>query len=585
MPQRRGLTAQDAGDSGRGPLGEAPPLSVMADPGIYHRFPPSVILPATAIGAATGTVLVAVHAPLAAAIGTGAVMAALCAVRIRGMNIWRSLFMRIELWRRKKNPTGANPGGAAFDTPIPDSDESCGMRWEDGCLITMLQIESSGVTPTLLSPKEIRTPDVVPLDEVARCLSQFDIRLAAIDIVALGTRTRGSHEAVLIYEQVLGPLPATATRTVWVVLRFDPLENTGAIANRGGGTEGTVRTAVIATRRVANRLARHRIRARMLTAAELTAADSAIWLDTDPAEWEESWRALHCGEVEAAGYAIAPDRLTSEELVGIWAVPGASTMMRLRVSRSQMAGDRDERCDRVAVTAIVRHDTIGPVDGRARKVLSTLGLQSLPGVQRRVLLEGGEHTAAVHGVPAALAELTIPSGHCGQVIGSTDDGFGVAVPLFGPGVGRVDIAGGLRLVQQVTVRAMALGARVIVHSSRPQEWARLVEQVGRPEALSVSRPDGGAQHTAAATLIVYDGVTSVGQLPEATVMHVRAPGEMYEPDPAADVTLIESVDVPDQVHIRTAAGEHVVHVVSIPDEWRYLSGEPSVSAQLADTSA
>ncbi|WP_067667015.1 type VII secretion protein EccE [Nocardia miyunensis] len=546
---------------------------------VFRWLPPSVVLPATACGAAAGALVTALHGPPAAAIGAGVVVAGLGTPRVRGMNIWRILVMRLALRWRNRRRGGAAARHEAFDVPVPEVGQRYGMRWDGRFLITVLQMEPTIVAPTLLSPREIRAVDQVPLQEVARCLSQFDIRLAAIDVVALGVRARGGDEAVRIYERMLGPLPATSSRTVWLVLRFDPQDNAEAIGSRGGGAEGTARTAVVATRRVVNRLARHRVRARVLTAAEISAAGAAARYDTDPAEWHEQWQALRRDEFELAGYAIAPDRLDSDVLAGIWAVPGLSTMVRLRISPADADDAARETGGRVALTALVRHDTVGPVDEQVRTMLSGMGLRPLTGEQRRILLDGGQHDAAVYGVPATLARLAVPSGGCGQVIGATADGFGVAVPLFGPAVRHVEIVGRLLLAQQGVVRAMALGARVIVHSARPQEWMHLVQRVGRPESLSVSHPGGGAQHTAAATMIVYDGVDSAGQVSEATVVYVRPPGTaLSETILAADVALIESDEEPDLVEIRTAVGDYTVRIVSIPDELRYLSGEYSPAA-------
>ncbi|MBU3065399.1 type VII secretion protein EccE [Nocardia sp. NEAU-G5] len=551
-----------------------PPPLTSDKPDVFHHLPLPVILPAATLGAGVGTAVIAFHGPLLAALAAGVVVAAFGALRVHGRNVWRILAMRLALRWRERRQSGVTPSVEPFDVPVPESDGNIyGMRWDGRCLITMVRVEPRGVAPTLLSPTVIRTADEIPLDEVARCLSQFDIRLAAIDVVALGVRAGGNHEAVRIYEQILGSLPATATRTVWLTLRLDPMDNTEAIGNRGGGTEGAVRTAMVATRRVVNRLARHGVRVRVLTAAELTAAESATGHDIDPGQWLEDWHALRCNGIELAGYTIQPDRLNSDVMAGIWAVPGLSTMVRLQVRPAGGSAARRESGGRVAVTALVRHDTAGAATEEVRTRLSGLGLRPLTGVQRQMLLEGGDHGAASFGVPAALTWLTVPSGGCGQVIGATTDGFGVAVPLFGPAVRRVEIVGSLWLVQQTTLRAMAVGARVIVHSTRPQDWAHLAEQIGAPEALSVSHPGGGAQHTAAATMIVYDGVASAGQVSEATVVHVRAPGEDESAAILdADVVLVESADRRDDVRIRTAAGEFEVRIVSIPEELRYLSG-------------
>ncbi|MBU3065202.1 type VII secretion protein EccE [Nocardia sp. NEAU-G5] len=526
-------------------------------------MPLAVALPAAAFGAAAGTIMIALHEPVAVAVAAGAGVAALGAVRVRGRNVWQTLGMRLALHCRRGRGADGAAATEPFDVPVPEAG-SYGMRWDGRYLVTMLEVEPRPVAPTLLVPTAIHGADAIPLDEVARCLSQFDIRLNCIDVVAFGVRTRGGHDAVRLYERMLGPLPATAERTVWLALRFDPLDNTEAIDNRGGGTEGTIRTALVATRRVVNRLARHGIRVRVLPAAALSAAESALQHDIEPGRWQEGWHALSCNDIRLSGYAVRPDRLNPDVLAGIWAVPGLSTLVRLRVADG---GD-----GRAAVTALVRHDTVGSVPGELRDRLSELGLWPLTGMQRRVLLDGEQHASAAYGPPAALARLTVPAGGCGQVIGATDDGFGVAVPLFGPTVRRVEIVGSLWLVQQQTLRAMALGAKVIVHSTRPEDWEQLVRQVGVPQALSVSHPGGGAEHTAAATMIVYDGVASTGQVSEATVVRVRAPGEVSGADLDADVVLVEDNEQRDRVHIRTAGGDLTVRMVSIPDELRYLEG-------------
>ncbi|MCX4093085.1 type VII secretion protein EccE [Nocardia sp. alder85J] len=547
---------------------------------VFHRLPLSVLLPAAAAGTMVGTIMIAAHVTLLAAIGAGVAVTLLGTVRVRGRNIWRILGMRCALRWRKMRGNGIAAPAAPFDVPAPEAGGAVyGMRWDGGVLVTVLQVEPTGVAATLLAPTEIRTGDRVPLAEVVRCLSQFDIRLAAIDVLALGVRSRGNHDAIRMYERMLGPLPATATRTVWLALRFDPLDNAEAIGNRGGGTEGTVRTALVATRRVANRLARHGVRSRVLTAAEIAAADSTMLYGGAPEQWREEWDSLHGIDIEMTGYAVRPDRLNSEVLAGIWAVPGLSTLMRLRLAPAVTRAGARPSDERFEVTALVRHDTLGGGTAAARKALTALGLRPLTGVQRQVLLNGEQHPDAAYGPAATLQQLAVPAGGCGQVIGATAEGFGVAVPLFGPAVRRVEVVGSLRLAQQTTLRAAAIGARVIVHSTRPQDWEHMVTLVGVPEALSVSSPGGGAQHTAAATLIVYDGVASTGQVAEATVMHVRGPGELSAAILGADVVLVESEEDQDEVHVRTASGEWTVRVVSIPDELRYIGGADPAAAQ------
>ncbi|MET7768245.1 type VII secretion protein EccE [Nocardia sp. NPDC005366] len=569
--------------------------------GLFGRLPLPVVLPSTAAGAAAGTATTAFGGPLWATLGTGLGITMLSAARTRGTNIWRILGIDVALrWRNWRGPV-IEPRPEPFDITVAGSGGSpCGMRWDNGHLITMLRVDRTDMTPSLLSATEIRTGAAVSLTEVARCLAQFDIRLAAVDVVTLGARTRGPDEVVRYYERLLGPLPAVATRTVWLVLRFDPLDNADAIANRGGGREGVIRTALVATQRVTTRLSAKGVRISVLTAAELAAAEAELLHDTDPREWTERRRALRCGDLELAGYAVPPEKLDSGALAAVWTVAGTATMTRFRLTPAREPDLSGRHTDEVALTALVRHDTTADRRRDTDRSTDELGLRALNGRQRRVLLDGGQLPAAdaACGSPSALARFTVPAGGCGQVIGATDDGFGVAIPLFGPTVRQVKILTSLRLAQSTILRSIAVGARVIVHSTRPHEWEHMVRVVDAPEILSLSSQGGDAQHTAAATMIVYDGVSSAGHVAEGTVVHIRSATDASVTDspvtdspatdspatdfpatdsPAhdADVVLWESPDNPAELRVRTASGELTIAAVSIPEESRYLvAAEP-----------
>ncbi|MDH6290307.1 type VII secretion protein EccE [Rhodococcus opacus] len=82
---------------------------------------------------------------------------------------------------------------------------------------------------------------------------QHDISLAGIDIVSHGYRAAAGSPATDVYDRLVGPLPATATRMVWLALRFDATEGVAAVARRGGGEEGVSRAITIAASRVAAR--------------------------------------------------------------------------------------------------------------------------------------------------------------------------------------------------------------------------------------------------------------------------------------------------------------------------------------------
>ncbi|XGU19728.1 type VII secretion protein EccE [Rhodococcus sp. 3Y1] len=75
---------------------------------------------------------------------------------------------------------------------------------------------------------------LLPTAALANCLYQHDISLTGIDIVSHGYRAASGTPATEVYERLIGPLPATATRSVWLALRFDALEGGAAVERRGG---------------------------------------------------------------------------------------------------------------------------------------------------------------------------------------------------------------------------------------------------------------------------------------------------------------------------------------------------------------
>ncbi|MFI9504707.1 type VII secretion protein EccE [Nocardia sp. NPDC052566] len=547
---------------------------------VFDVLPLTTVLPCAAAGTAAATSAIALDAPPWAVAGAGFAVSVLGAARVRKTNIWRILTMRAALWLRNRGEGAAPSHTDPFDVPVPESGgDHCGMRWDGGHLITMLALDRAAVTPTLLGAADIHSNSVVSLADVARCVAQFDIRLASVDVLALGGRTHGPHNVADLYRKLLGPLPAAASRSVWLVLRFDPLDNAGAIENRGGGQEGMIRTALVATRRVASRLTTRGVRAAVLTAQELAAAEAAALHDTEVAQWSESWHVLRNNSIELAGYVIPPARLDSGVLSAVWTLPGRSVLTRLRLTPEP----KTHRGTTVTMTALVRHDTTG-TDTESGSAAEDLGLRALPGDQRRLLLDGGhlDASAALSGPPAAMARFTVPVGGCGQVIGATEDGSGVAVPLFGPSVRRVEIVGSLRLTQLMVLRSVAVGAKVIVHSVRPEAWEHLVGEVGALAALAVSSA-GGSHHAAAATMIVYDGVTATGQVSEATAVYVRAPEEAQAAACDADVVLIESADTPGRVVLRTTGDDLAVRLVSIPEEFEYLGATATETRALVPT--
>ncbi|MFU8872134.1 type VII secretion protein EccE [Micromonospora sp. SL4-19] len=97
--------------------------------------------------------------------------------------------------------------------------------------------------------------------------------------------------------------------------------------------------------------------------------------------------------------------------------------------------------------------------------------------------------------PAELAALELSLGESGLMVGTNRRGGAVAVRLFRPGATRLLLVGGVRVAQLMALRALALGARVVVQTARPRVWEPFLRGAGGPGTVLLippGRPVGGA---------------------------------------------------------------------------------------------
>jgi hypothetical protein len=113
---------------------------------------------------------------------------------------------------------------------------------------------------------------------------------------------------------------------------------------------------------------------------------------------------------------------------------------------------------------------------------ATLPLGGAPAAVPGVPLDG------VH--PAELAEgMHLPVSAGGLMLGSNRHGKPVVIRLFRPEQTRALLVGGVRAAQLIALRAMALGARVVVQTARPQAWEPFVRGAAVPgESIAVVPP-------------------------------------------------------------------------------------------------
>ncbi|WP_247607144.1 type VII secretion protein EccE, partial [Nocardia coubleae] len=476
---------------------------------LFRMYPLRACVPVAVLAAVVAWIVLATTDSGYWAIGGAAVVLLIGLVPIRR----RPPAVRIGDWlaRRWRNRTDTIDRAPAFDVPLPEGG-GCGLRWDGDLLLTMLRIDPPPDSLNLLRRGTLSADQLLPLTEIARCLDQFDVELVSIDVIATGARTAGTGAAAHLYDRILGPLPAIAHRTCWLVLRLDPVANAAAVDKRGGGATGALRTMIIATRRVANRLATHGIDAAILTATEMNSAVRELAHGFDPARLTETADGLESefGR-HLTHYQLTAPMISTGGLAEIWSLPTLSTTVTLRLHPGTRRVERaDDRAGTVVLNAVVRFDTAAPYEQPP-----LAGLRELPGSQRRILLDTLPLGAAddfggrdgYRGTLAALTDIAVPTTGCGQLIGADERGQGIAVPLIGAGTRHVDVIGNLDLAQQVVLRATALGAHAVVHTSRPQAWHSMVANLATPQLLSIAPRAAEPEVRAAAAIL---GVALLG---------------------------------------------------------------------------
>ena len=88
-----------------------------------------------------------------------------------------------------------------------------------------------------------------------------------------------------------------------------------------------------------------------------------------------------------------------------------------------------------------------------------------------------------------LDDLELPVGNSGLMIGRNRQGDPVIACLFRPEQTRAVLIGGVRCAQLLALRAMAIGARVVVQTARPHAWEPFIRGAAVPgESISVLPP-------------------------------------------------------------------------------------------------
>lgn len=526
---------------------------------LFGRISLTMVVAAQLLGLAVGLVALLLHAPGWPALGVAVVVGALILVPVgkRTCAQWIAT-----LWRFRTQSQQSLGNTVDFRDP---NDRWIGLHWERGFVVSVVEVLPARGDLTRIDRHAVHAGHLLPIEALARCLTQHDIVLSGIDIVSHGHRSRPGTPAAAIYESLLGPLPATASRTVWLAISFDALACPDAVTRRGGGTEGASRAISVATRRVVRTLEDSGCAARILTAPEIRHAVLQVSAGTEPQGISQRLGHARVGNYVNVGAAVDPRALSSDLLAQLWVMGslGTTVTVRLRPGRS---------ADTVRVGAAWRVTAAELPKRRRRRMVSMSGQHrrsllahlpiGLPGLDDTVPTE--EHLMTV------ADGLQLPSAGCGQVIGSDDQGNGVAIRIVGQGIATVYVAGELYLAQQLVFRALAVGERILVRTDRPHAWDQLATTISNPRLLAIVTETHASD--AGFTAVIVDGVLSPPPRAGVTTIYVTGDPRGW-PAPPPDVSICQPGAVGNRVTVRTGGGEEALTLVSIPRESTYI-GRP-----------
>lgn len=285
----------------------------------------------------------------------------------------------------------------------------------------------------------------------------------------------------------------------------------------------------------------------------------------------ETWPLLTVGGLTQATWRLGrwpdPRGEAARGLVGrLLALPATATTVALTVGpRTGTAPVPGELAVRVAAGSTAElstaERTLRRVAGDAGGELRRLDGEHLAGLAATLPLAVSAGAAFPAGSPPPA--LGLPPAAAGLMVGANRHGAALTVRLFRPATTRVLLVGGVPAAQLLVLRALALGARVVVQTGRPRFWEPFVRGVGTVGGgvplLPPGRPVGGAPGSPLHPLLV---VVDAGPVPpEAgpaaawqSVLVVR--DELTPADtPAlarADLAILQPLD-PDEAALAGAA--------------------------------
>ncbi|MFD4366132.1 type VII secretion protein EccE [Rhodococcus sp. NPDC058521] len=490
----------------------------------------------------------------------GLVLMAVALIRVGG---WSTVDWIRTAWRYSTKREYQITRAVDYEAP---TDQSIGLRWDGTDVVALVEVLPPHGNLTQISRGSFKSTHLLPTAAIASCLTQHDISLSGIDIVSHGYRAASGSPATDVYDRLVGPLPATATRTVWLVLRFDALAAKDAVDRRGGGREGAARSITMAANRIVRTLADNNCSARILTAPEVDSAALQVSRGVVPTAFEETWHEVTLPGVSNTGYEIDPKVLSRELLAKLWVPSSLGTTVTVRLRPGSIA-------DHVQVGAGFRITTRTPIDS-----LNIPGLVSMTGRHRDGLLahlpiavNGADDRSLFRDMSLdTLDSLTLPPSGCGQLVGSDDEGHGITARIAGLGISTVYVAGELYLAQQLLFRAIATGARVLIHTDRPDAWAPFINSIATHDRLRLAGQHPQTENRF--NTVVFDGVNALPSRAGVTAVYLFGDPSQW-PAAEPDLSLYQPNAIGDRITLSTAGTSIELMLVTISSESAYI-GRP-----------
>ncbi|MBS9535993.1 type VII secretion protein EccE [Mycobacterium sp. M1] len=453
----------------RPPSDRTPEGQSIARWGVRYRLRPVVV--AEAVAATVGLVIVAfagpgpVRWPVVASAAAGAAVVVLVWYRQATMGGWLLRWARL---RRGRHDTVAQRRAAVAEPVAAEllGADAIGVRQDGKFLVTMIALHGHGFAPVELVAAGLASRDTVPLGAPAGLLHQFaGLDLDCVDVVSVNERVASDGDYTARYDEIIGDRAAVGQRRTWLVVRLCPQACLPGIVYRGDAHAA----AAAATERIRQAVVAAGCRATACTVEQMSQATTILAGGADLSRLRERWDDIEDGADYLTSYRIAGVDLNTRLLDEVCTVRSTRTVQLLRITPSEQGPQ---------VGALVRFRTSQPLRYPPLAVLHPLRGRQFDALA--AALPWGDRSGVVElsKRPLSTAELQIPVGAAGPLLGMSAGGCPYLMPLADPLRSvRVRLNTGLDVAIPLLLRAAATGSVIIVHTDRPQMWEPICDGV------------------------------------------------------------------------------------------------------------